>query len=272
MTLLYYRQEIVDDYFDRVEENLDWYYDPAGKAPEPKETWTTKSAPLDAQDLAALLKPCDTRAPETDGANALLVYGALRELSPHQATDERLWAYFCHNACSEYVAWRWLARRPDDAEAAARKVRNHFFARRNGSRSLVRDNGVARLWWLGHIAHQVGSDSPASFLEILLHRQDVRSALIERPAVSMNLEVLKAIYGVMLEHWQGETKNLFRREAFRTWMVNVNRRGGVVLLDALPSNALAALLLSPWIHHSNDGHPPPCTKETIGADNQLFTL
>ena len=45
-----------------------------------------------------------------------------------------------------------------------------------------------------------------------------------------------------LEHWHGETKNLFRREAIRIWMVNVNRRGGVVLPDALPSNALAALL------------------------------
>ncbi len=244
MTLLYYRQAIVDDYFDRVEQNLDWYYDPSGQPPEPKEKWTTRSAPVEARDLAALLKPCATRtkASKTDGANARLVHDALRELSPHQATDERLWAYLCHNDCSEYVAWRWLGRRPDGTEAAARKVRNHFFARRNGSRSLVRDNGVARLWWLGYIAHEVDPDAPKRFLEILLHRQDVRSALIERPAVSMNREVLKAIYRVMLDHWQGEARNLFRRETFRAWMVNVNRRGGVVLLDALRSTDLTRLL------------------------------
>ncbi len=46
----------------------------------------------------------------------------------------------------------------------------------------------------------------------------------------------------MQEHWQQETRGLFARETFRTWMVNINRRGGVVLLDALPEPALTALL------------------------------
>lgn len=242
MTLHYYRQAIVDDYFDHVEQNLDWYYEPNGQAPKPKETYTTRSAPIEARDLSKLLKPQDTKPSETDADNALLVYEALDELSPHQATDERLWAYLCHNSCSAYVAWRWLGRRPDGNEGAAKKVRNHFFARRNGSRSLVRDNGVSRLWWLGYIAHQIDPEDPSSFLEILLHRQDVRSALIERPAVSMNLDVLKVIYSVMQEHWQQDMRGLFARGTFRTWMVNINRRGGVVLLDALPETALAALL------------------------------
>ena len=129
MTLHYYRQAIVDDYFDHVEQNLDWYYEPNGQAPKPKETYTTRSAPIEARDLSKLLKPQDTRPSETDADNALLVYEALDELSPHQATDERLWAYLCHNSCSAYVAWRWLGRRPDGNEGAAKKVRNHFFAR-----------------------------------------------------------------------------------------------------------------------------------------------
>ncbi len=242
MTLHYYRQAIVDDYFGRVEVNLDWYYEPNGQAPKAKEKYTTRSAPIEARDLSDLLKPQDAKPSETDADNALLFYEALNELSPHQATDERLWAYLCHNSCSAYVAWRWLGRRPGGSEAAVKKVRNHFFARRNGSRSLVRDNGVSRLWWLGYIAHQTDPQFPRSFLEILLHRQDVRSALIERPAVSMNLDVLKVIYSVMQEHWQQNPGDLFARETFRTWMVNINRRGGVVLLDALPEPALRALL------------------------------
>ena len=242
MTLPYYRQAIVDDYFGRVELNLDWYYEPNGQAPKSKETYTTRSAPIETCDLSNLLKPQDAKPSKTDADNALLVYKALKTLTPHQATDERLWAYLCHNSCSDYVAWRWLGRRPEDIYVAAKKVRNHFFARRNGSRSLVRDNGVSRLWWLGYIAHQAAPDAPRSFLEILLHRQDVRSALIERPAVSMNLDVLRVIYMVMQEHWQQDTRALFARETFRTWMVNINRRGGVVLLDALPEPALAALL------------------------------
>ena len=58
----------------------------------------------------------------------------------------------------------------------------------------------------------------------------------------MNLDVLKVIYSVMQEHWQQDPGGLFARKTFRTWMVNINRRGGVLLLDALAESALAALL------------------------------
>ena len=35
---------------------------------------------------------------------------------------------------------------------------------------------------------------------------------------------------------------LFERDNFRNWMIALNRRGGVVLLDALPDDALNRLL------------------------------
>ena len=91
------------------------------------------------------------------------------------------------------------------------------------------------------IAHEVEADAPHEFLERLLHRQDVRSALIERPSVSMNRQVLSSINVVMRDYWQRD-KSLFERKPFRTWMVGLNRRGGVVLLDALPKEPLAELL------------------------------
>ena len=150
-----------------------------------------------------------------------------------------MWAYLCHCDCPQYVAARWLNSRPQKDEDAAREVRNHFFA--VGNRALIRDNGVSRLWWLGKIAHDVAPENPRQFLTILLHRQDVRSALIERPSVSMNRRVLREIYEVMKDHWNNGGV-LFERETFRSWMIALNRRGGVVLLDALPGEALRKLL------------------------------
>jgi hypothetical protein len=175
----------------------------------------------------------------TDVDNALLVYESLSELTPHQASIERMWVYLCHCDCPQYVASRWLDRRPEKNEDAVREVRNHFFA--VGNRALIRDNGVSRLWWLGKIAHDVDPENPREFLAILLHRQDVRSALIERPSVSMNRRVLRGIYDVMREHW-ADGGALFERETFRSWMVALNRRGGVTLLDALPEEKLGRLL------------------------------
>ena len=57
----------------------------------------------------------------------------------------------------------------------------------------------------------------------------------------MNQTVLQNIYVVMQEHWKNG-KALFVRDTFRDWLKSLNRRGGVVLLDALPENDLIDLL------------------------------
>ena len=57
----------------------------------------------------------------------------------------------------------------------------------------------------------------------------------------MNRRVLRGIYDVMREHWNNGGA-LFERETFRSWMIALNRRGGVVLLDALPEQTLWRLL------------------------------
>ncbi len=169
----------------------------------------------------------------------MLVFQSMSDLTPQQAVDERLWVYLSHFECADYVAARWLRKRPTDAEKAAVRVRNHFFAR--DTRAVIRDHGLSRLWWLGKIAHDVRPADPGLFLEVVLHRQDVRSALLERPSVSMNIPVLQLIFMVMLEHWEGE-RALFRRKTFRAWMMTLNRQGGFVLLDAVPEDALLRLL------------------------------
>ncbi len=239
MTIRYYTREGVEKLRDGVERHLDWYYEPVGPPPV-QVPHTVRESHVDAESLAGQLSLGDTGKPyATDLDNALTVYLALQRLSRHQASEERLWTYLCHVECSEYVSQRWLAKRPDQADVAVKKVCNHFFAR--GNRALIRDNGISRLWWLGCIAHRVDREQPSRFLEILLHRQDVRSALIERPTVSMNGHVLRGIYAVMRDYWQHD-RSLFERETFRSWMVALNRQGGVLLLDSLPCHALDRLL------------------------------
>ena len=237
--LRYYTSDALENLRSTVVDRLDWYYAPKGACPTTLSHSGVREAHLTAPVLADRLAIDDKDPTATDVDNALLVYRALSELTPHQASIERMWAWLCHCDCPQYVAKRWLNDRPERKEDAIRKVKNHFFA--TGNRALIRDNGVSRLWWLGKIAHEVTPTSPREFLEILLHRQDVRSALIERPSVSMNRRVLRGIYMVMREEW-ADGGELFKRETFRSWMVALNRRGGVVLLDALPEDALGRLL------------------------------
>lgn len=238
---------------DTIADRLDWYYDPREHAGDPSLTAVgeVRDSRLEVRSIAdRLVVPevvsdsdgkasSENRTGAADANAALAVYEAFKELTLQQAADERLWTYLCHVEYPQYVSRRWLASRPAKNEDAARKVRNHFFAPSN--RALIRDNGLSRLWWLGSIAHEVEPDAPHEFLERLLHRQDVRSALIERPSVSRNRRVLCSINAVMREYWRRD-RSLFERERFRAWMIGLDRRGGVVLLDALPDEPLAELL------------------------------
>ena len=237
--LKYYTTEVLEDLRMKIAEHLDWYYATEGSPPGVALLGSVRESRIAAPALAEQLVVDAVRPSSTDAENALIVYQALSGLSSHQASIERMWVYLCHCDCPQYVAARWLSSRPEKDEEAVREVRNHFFA--VGNRALIRDNAVSRLWWLGKIAHDVDPRNPREFLTILLHRQDVRSALIERPSVSTNRRVLRGIYEVMREHWS-DGGALFARDAFRAWMVALNRRGGVVLLDALPEQALGRLL------------------------------
>ena len=243
--LRYYTTDALENLRRTVADRLDWYYAPVRGSRQVRSLGGSRESKVEAPAFADRLIIDDKRPSETDAENALIVYNALSDLTLHQASIERMWVYLCHSDCQQYVAARWLNRRPNNDSDAVREVRNHFFA--VGNRALIRDNGVSRLWWLGKIAHDVTPDEPREFLTILLHRQDVRSALIERPSVSMNRRLLRGIYTVMREHWVSGGA-LFERDAFRSWMVALNRRGGVVLLDALPDDALGQLL-----HEEADG-------------------
>ena len=246
INLKYLAETDVDRLAKEIPDHLDWYSDPT-KRPPP--TWVDDSAlkptNIDCVELASLLKIISERPETTDVQYAQRVHEALRTLSPRQAADARLWTYLCHFECPRYVVWRWphrgsRRRKISDKQARAIHVRNHFFA--YGQRAIVRDNAVSRLWWLGHIAESIAPGEAQKFLEIILHKQDVRSSVLERPGVSMNLRVLEQIYRVMKDAWdvrgQGAQAPLFQRETCREWMKRLNRRGGVVLLDALPKEDL----------------------------------
>ena len=237
--LRYYTLGALEELRSRVGDHLDWYYDPDDSPPMSVPASAVRESRLPSPGLSGLLSNDGAYAPEDDAENALLVHDALSGLTLHQASIERMWVYLTHNDCPQYVFRRWLGKRPADDNVATGAVLRHFFA--SGNRGIIRSNGISRLWWLGRIARDVDHDDPGAFLTVLLHRQDVRLNLIERPSVSTNRRVLKGIYEVMREHWDGD-RSLFERDVFRSWMMALNRRGGVVLLDALPEESLMGLL------------------------------
>ena len=247
--LRYCRRDIATALDNAVPATLDWYYHPLARDPLPplaQEGAELESGFRVEPFWSSLEMPRESDNPQeraaTDRANVLITRQALDMLTPVQAADGRLWTWLTHTHCAEYVKRRWMHSRPAEEREAIRAVKNHFFV--HGSRSLIRENGVSRLWWIGEIAHRVEPGSEEQFLEVMLSTQEIRQQVLERPGLTMNAHVLRALYRLMRRRWEsdGPAAPLLQREAFRRWMRSLNGRGGVVLLDAMTGDQLQALL------------------------------
>ena len=232
--LKYFTESKVGELQSHIEKRLSQYYTPSKEIDIGHNLQVGDLRRTDIEFTVPDLELRDNRPDRFDSVNSIRLYESIPSLTRHQASDERLWTYLCHTSLAEYVKNRWLVNRvmPKSRRDRIRRVRHHFFV--SGSRGVIRDNGVSRLWWLGFVAHKIDPKNPARFLEIVLYRHDVRSALLERPFLSRNPKMLSAVYEVMREHWEhDQQKLLFRRKSFRGWMIRLNRRGGVILFDAI---------------------------------------
>ena len=172
--------------------------------------------------------------PASDAEDSLAIYNALQQLTPQQAADPRLWVGLTHFELYEYVRRRWNSPLDsnDDVEKRRNYIRNHWFVR--GNRGLYRDNGASRLWWMGRIITLIAEDSGLDqhrVGELLLKMTDVRANLIERTSTASNIR-LAAEITLTLDLYSEEPR-IFNRQVFRTWMIELNRLGGTILLDAL---------------------------------------
>ena len=166
-----------------------------------------------------------------DAFNSVLVHESL-PLKPAQACDYRIWVHLSHFDLRHYIRRRW----PLPASGKEGHVGTHYFVK--GQRGLLRDNAIARLWWMGHIASRsehLGM-KPIEVLEILLYQSDVRANLLER-SLGMNPDIFDAVVSRLADDYAKAKKSvretIFERERFRGLMKSLNRIGGYRMLDAL---------------------------------------
>ena len=76
-------------------------------------------------------------------------------------------------------------------------------------------------------------------LELIHRTADIRLNLIDRPSISSNVRVLRAICATMDKFSDEDV--LFTRDNFRRWIIAINRCGGVLVLDTLSDQDLEEL-------------------------------
>jgi hypothetical protein len=137
---------------------------------------------------------------------------------------------------------RWdVSRQTGDAGKKQRYVLEHYFVRQNQSRMLLR-NGVARLWWYGHLTYDPNRADPYELTGILLSYLDIAQQLVERNmgrAESIRIGFLD----FLREHWDElGTSSEQRRRRIRHLAKTLNLLGGVMLLDCLAISDVQAIL------------------------------
>ncbi len=122
-----------------------------------------------------------------------------------------------------------------------RYILQHYFIQRRESRALLR-NGIARLWWYGHLTHDANRSDPYELTRELLSYLDIAKVLLEvnlGRAVHVRtgfLDFLR-LNKARLGSTAGQTRATIRRLAKL-----LNLRGGVLLLDCLGTDEVQSLL------------------------------
>jgi hypothetical protein len=174
-----------------------------------------------------------------DLENTKIVYGALKHLTPVQASDPRVWAYFTHVSQWEYMRARWPVEQYWGRDRYKEVMQERYFFMADRSRALLR-NGMARLWWYGYSSYDSSRRDPFELTAPLLKKLDVTQTLLEN-AFGRNTQITKAVLNVMLER-ENQGKEFYVRDQVRDLGKYIGFIGGVTIIDALPIPELSALL------------------------------
>ncbi len=237
------RQGALDTLREKIKENLSWY---RGNDSDPiciLDDYGEMSKSVDETCFDTL----NANATEDDDQkNVLAIHAAFGNLSLQQATEERIWVYATHVLAKQYVAKRW-SKIPEDSEdpkaddKAVQYILKHYFV--FGTRGLVRDNAVARLWWMGHLASRCRDYDLKDTLGILLRDSDVRANLIERSSISMSQEMFNGVIRVLGKSLKdSDDPAIYKRINFREFMKTLNRKGGRIMLNMVEPKQLDAIL------------------------------
>lgn len=99
----------------------------------------------------------------SDRKNVEIIYEAMRDLSPANALDERLWSGILFGQLWDFVQYR---RADELASGNEREILNSFFFMRGTKRSCFM-NCLSRLWWTGHLLYDKNNTNHYAAIDLI---------------------------------------------------------------------------------------------------------
>lgn len=168
----------------------------------------------------------DTKKSDEDYENVIIVFNAMKNLTPIQASNKLMWSYLCHaeKNVRNYIQKRWLSSPRENT------IRTRFFVK--NANSLLNDNALSRLWWYGYLTYDENSGQPYRLTKTLLTNQTICTDLMD----TMNRSNPNRIKGVLMaiedfKEVLGSDTGLI--DYFRECNKYLNHYGAVTMLDFL---------------------------------------
>lgn len=136
--------------------------------------------------------------------NCKVVYNALKNMEPIQATDYRIWVYLTHVASWAYMRMR----RPVEDQPKNKRedyVITHWFIDGVSARNLLR-NDISSFWWCGYLTYDENRKNPFELTEELYSMLDYTRHLLSGRQ-GRNKNFVHALLEFVIEN-----KNLFENQ------------------------------------------------------------
>lgn len=153
------------------------------------------------------------------------VYGALKHLTPLEASDGRIWAAMTHEEEGmKYTINRWNI----SEETTIRKIKERFFD--NSTR-----NAFARLWWIGYVSYNDTLEDHYTLTKLLVKNSEAVQGLMER-SYSRNKDFMQNFL-FALHEWVEINNNPFpKTDNFKKITKEINRISAINLVDLIEIN------------------------------------
>lgn len=178
--------------------------------------------------------------PKSDAEAAKMVFQWLSNLTPVQASDERLWVLLAHREFAKYSHKRWGQQRFESAKNPDAVVLDRWFYRGQALRTCVH-NSISRLWWFGHLTYDANRANPFELTDVLLSLQDIQTAFLER-SLGPCRPLLQAVLETVRRHSEELRNTRDRGDLIQDWAKEVKLYGGSFLLDEVPAKRLVFVL------------------------------
>lgn len=179
-------------------------------------------------ECADLKMCCEADFNISDRKNVEIVYEALKELTPVQAADERLWAGVLFCQLWDYVKYRRGKELKSEDE---KDILNSFFFMRGTKRSCFM-NCLSRLWWTGYLLYDGKSQNPYAAVDMICESAYASNIiLLSSNNFISNKELALGLLDCMIERKSnGEKIDRYHYVEANKYL---NCIGGISLLDTM---------------------------------------